>query len=205
MTARQVEGLGMLALGAVLAGAPFVVTLPSQTGLLLLSFLVGCLLLLVGTALAPLPRRAKVFLFFAVPFGLIYWIFDLNATLMERRARMAEGRTGLHRVHEAATAFQKTHGTYEIGDRADLGLEGLRARRYSFWYAVKGEPRVLRGSATETAPCDLTTPPTTARVAASPSAFVAAAKGNLDDDSTCDEWTITESGEERHEVNDLRQ
>lgn len=203
MTAREAEGIGMLALGAILAGMPFVVTLPSQAGLLLLSFLVGCLLLLVGTALSPLPRRAKVFLFFAVPFGLIYWIFDLNATLMERRARMEEGRAGLRHVYEAATSFRKTHGTYEIGDRADLALEGLRAQRYSFWYAVKGEPRMLRGSATETAPCDLTTPPTVATVAASPSTFVAAAKGNLDADPACDEWSINERGDQKHALNDL--
>lgn len=195
----------MLALGAILAGVPFVVTLPSQSGLLLLSFLVGCALLLVGAALSPLPRRAKVFLFFAVPFGLLYWIFDLNVTFMERRARMAEGRTGLHRVYEAATAFKKAHGTYEIEDRADLALEGLHAQRYSFWYAVKGEPQMLRGSASQTAPCDLTLPPSVAIVLASPSTFAAAAKGNLDDDPTCDEWSINELGEQRHVLKDLRE
>lgn len=195
----------MLALGAVLAGVPFLVTLPSQAGLLLLSFLVGCLLLLVGAALSPLPRRAKVFLFFAVPFGLLYWIFDLNATLMERRARMAEARTGLQRVYEAAAAFKAQHGTYEIGDRGELALEGLVARRYSFWYAVRGEPRMLPGSATRTAPCDLTTPPTAVTVTASTSAFVAAAKGDLDGDTTCDEWSINELGEPAQAVRDLHQ
>lgn len=195
----------MLALGAILAGAPFVVTLPSQAGLLLLSFLVGCLLLLVGAALSPLPRRAKVFLFFAVPFGLLYWIFDLNATLLERRARVTEGRTGLYRIYEAAAAFKETHGTYEVGDRADLPLEETRARRYSFWYAVKGQPLMLRGSATQTAPCDLTAPPTAVVVTASASGFVAGAKGNLDDDPACDEWSVNEQGEARHVLNDLRQ
>ena len=205
MTARQAEGLGMLALGAILAGVPFIVTLPSQAGLLLLSFIVGCLLLLVGAALSPLPRKVKVFLFFAVPFGLVYWMFDLNATLMKRRALMEEGRMGLHRVYEAAAAFRAAHGSYEIGDPADLALEGLRAERYSFWYAVKGESRRLPGSATQTAPCDLTTMPTTVTVSASPSGFLAAAKGSIDDDPTCDEWSITEQGEARHELDDLRQ
>ncbi len=205
MNARQAEGLGMVILGAILAGVPFFVTLPAQAGLLLLSFLVGCALLLVGTALSPLPRRAKVFLFFAVPFGLLYWIFDLNATLMERRALMAEGRTGLDRVYQAARAFKQSSGTYEIGDRGDLAIQELRAERYSFWYAVKGKPQMLRGSATLTAPCDLTTPPITVAVAASQSAFVAAAKGNLDGDPTCDEWSINELGEQRHNLKDLHQ
>ncbi len=194
----------MIALGAILAIVPFLVTLPSRSGLLLLSFLVGCSLLLLGTALSPLPRKAKVFVFFAVPFGLLYWIFDLNATLMERRALMSEGRTGLNRVYEAARALKQKTGTYEVGDRGDLAVGELRAERYSFWYAVKGKPQMLRGSATLTAPCDLTTPPTDVAVAASQSAFVAAAKGNLDGDPTCDEWSITELGEQRHDLKDLQ-
>lgn len=195
----------MIALGAILAIVPFLVTLPSQSGLLLLSFLVGCTLLLVGTALSPLPRKAKVFLFFAVPFGFLFWIVDLNETLMERRALMAEGRTGLNRIHRAAVAFKARHGTYEIGDRADLAIEELRAERYSFWYSVNGQPRMLRGSAALTVPCDLTTPPTSVTVAASTTTFVAAAKGNLDDDPTCDEWSINEAGEQRHDLKDLHQ
>lgn len=195
----------MIALGAILAVAPFLVTLPSQAGLLLLSFLVGCALLLVGTALSPLPRQAKVFLFFAVPFGFLYWIVDLNKTLMERRALMAEGRTGLDRLHKAATVYKKNHGTYEIRDRADLAIEELRSERYSFWYSVNGKPRMLSGSATLTAPCDLTSPPTTVTVEASASTFVAAAKGNLDSDSACDEWSINDRGEQRHDRNDLDQ
>lgn len=194
----------MLTLGAILVVVPFVVTLPSQAGLLLLSFLVGCALLLVGAALSPLPRRAKVFLFFGVPFGVLYWIFDLNATLMERRARMAEGRLSLTRVYEAARIFKQQHDTYVVRDPADLALEGLRAERYSFWYAVNGKPRMLEGSATLTGPCDLTRPPTAVTVTASPSTFVAAARGNLDDDPVCDEWSINERGEQRHEVSDLR-
>ncbi|MBY0249511.1 MAG: hypothetical protein K2Q17_17815, partial [Nitrospiraceae bacterium] len=50
--------------------------------------------------------------------------------------------------------------------------------------------------------CDLLTSPTSVQVTATDEGFIAAAKGNLDDDATCDEWSVNEQKEVRHLLDD---
>ncbi len=104
--------------------------------------------------------------------------------------------------------YKAKHGTYEVSDIKQLDLPPgyFNSRRYTYWYAVNGIPakfpttsdvKVLPG------PCDVTTPPTSVKVEASATGFTAAAKGNLDDDPTCDEWSINDAMVLTNTINDV--
>lgn len=113
----------------------------------------------------------------------------------------SEARVALGGIFTAATSYFAEMGTFEIPNIDALGYVAGKSR-YSFWYAVKGVPMALPGSRRSKGPCDLTTPPTSVNVVASAKGFVAAAKGNLDDDATCDEWSINEKRELIRTMND---
>ena len=124
------------------------------------------------------------------------------------RARQSEAKVGLKQLLTAATSMYTERKTYEINDIRQLGLTFSKDPGgylgYSFWYSVNGIPTAIPGGRRATSPCDMTTPPTTVNVAASTTGFTAAAKGNLDSDSTCDEWSITNDGVVINTLNDIR-
>ena len=118
----------------------------------------------------------------------------------------SEARFNLGGIFVTATALYAETGTYEVARITDLGFVLVNGKlRYSVWYAVNGQPTMIplqAGASLITGPCDLTTPPTSVRVTASKTGFVAAVKGNLDDDATCDEWSVNENKEFRHTLDD---
>ena len=62
--------------------------------------------------------------------------------------------------------------------------------RYSYWYPVGGTPTAIPGGSTTASPCDVNTAPS--GIAVSAGAFTAGARGNIDSDSTCDDWIIND-------------
>ena len=126
-----------------------------------------------------------------------------NITVMEKELRRSEARVGLDAIHLAAQKWKAVHNTYAISGIEDLGLT-LPGKRYSFWYAINGIPIAIPGSSRKKTACDVTTPPTSAKAAVSADRFVAVAKGNIDIDGTCDEWTINEAGRMNNTLDDIR-
>jgi hypothetical protein len=120
--------------------------------------------------------------------------------------RHREAKAGLARIFISAVTYIADNGTYEIPDIGALGVDLPADRRlhYTYWYAVKGVPTAFLSphSVPPSAGCDLTTPPTSVTVMASKDRFVAAAKGNLDDDATCDEWSVNDLKEFVHTLDD---
>ena len=62
--------------------------------------------------------------------------------------------------------------------------------RYSYWYDINGTPTAVPGGNTAAAPCNVNAAP--ALVAAAAASFTAGACGNIDADSTCDDWIIND-------------
>lgn len=137
--------------------------------------------------------------------GLLVWIAIANWVLIQARSRMGEAMKGLGELRTAAMSRAAESNSYIVSSMNDLSIEKIQPFRYSFWYAVNGSPHAIPQSPRLQWPCDLTTPPASARVTASATGFIAAAKGNLDPDATCDEWTINSRGELFHVVDDLKQ
>jgi hypothetical protein len=111
--------------------------------------------------------------------------------------RSIEAQGGLRGIFTSAMAVYGEHKTYEISDIEQLGYRPSGSPRYSYWYAVNGKPTIIPGSSQAKTPCDLTTLP--ASVAASATGFTAVAKGMIDKDGACDEWSINEKGELKRE------
>lgn len=109
------------------------------------------------------------------------------------RARQSEAKVNLGGVLTSATALKAENKTFVISDINQLRYMPSGSLRYSYWYAVNGVPTMIPGSSQAKSPCDVTTPPTTVMVAASATGFTAAAKGNMDADPTCDEWSINDA------------
>ena len=120
----------------------------------------------------------------------------------QTRARQSEAKVGLGGIFTTATSLKAETDTYAISDISKLGLTFQEMHKYSFWYSVNGVPTMIPGSSQAKSPC-MTTPPTSVKVAASATGFTAAAKGNIDRDDTCDEWSINDVRELKNTLNDV--
>lgn len=144
-------------------------------------------------------------LFIILGVGILAAIAIPNFRTYQAKARQAEAKTTLKGIHLTATALQAANKTYEISDVGRLGYRLNGNQRYSYWYSVNGRPVVIPGSSQATGPCDVTTPPVSVKPAVSATRFIAVAKGNIDGDSTCDEWSVDETGVLKNTLNDVAQ
>jgi len=126
-----------------------------------------------------------------------------DVTILKKTARQSEAKVMLHEVFVAATKMKAAHNTYNVSQIGQLGLT-LKGERYSYWYAVNGIPTAIPGSSQAKNPCDVTTPPTSVKPLATAETFIVVAKGNLDLDSTCDEWSLTETRQLKNTLDDIQ-
>jgi type IV pilus assembly protein PilA len=136
--------------------------------------------------------------------GILAAIAVPNFLTYQGKAKQAEAKTSLAAIFTSAVAFQSETAsqTYAPSTIGLIGYQTSGTSRYSLWYAVDatvggpgpgtpltfaGAPAVVAGS------CNTAVVPAVgAVVASSPMGFTAAAKGNIDGDIACDEWTIND-------------
>lgn len=134
--------------------------------------------------------------------GILAAIAIPNFMTYGAKARTSEAKVGLGGIFTTATSYFKENGTYEISDIKNLGYAPAGTPRYTFWYSVKGVPTRINVVGLDYARgCD--GPPTVAKVAASATGFTAAARGNMDADETCDEWSINDARILTNTLNDV--
>jgi len=139
-----------------------------------------------------------------IPIIILVAIAVPSSCTHEPRARQSEAKVGLGGIYTSATAMKDERKTFVISDMNQLGYAPSGTPRYTFWYAVNGVPtRLNRVSSDRALGCD--GPPTAIRVAASATGFTAAARGNIDADATCDEWSINDQRVLTNTLNDLAQ
>jgi type IV pilus assembly protein PilA len=123
--------------------------------------------------------------------GVLVAVAIPNFMRYQAKAKQAEAKIGLGGIWiHATTTLAAQNASYVISDISKLGYGITGTSRYSFWYSVSGTPTAIPGSSTATGPCDVNTPP--AAVGTTTSSFTAGARGNIDGDSTCDDWTIND-------------
>lgn len=148
----------------------------------------------------------------SVMIGLMLIGFITSASSVAREPEL-EAEHNLNGLFFAALSYWGTYLTYEIPHINKLGYTVMGFQetgfipRYSYWYAVQGKPQSIPASVTpdklaENGGCDVTTPPTSVAVVAGAREFTAGAKGNLDSDPTCDEWSINEQRQLVHTLDD---
>jgi len=124
--------------------------------------------------------------------GILAAVAIPNFLTYQARARQAEAKTILGGLFVAATSdFYSENGTYVVTQVTDLSFLPIGTPRYSYWYDVNGTPTALPGGSTATTPCNVNSSPP--GVLTNSISFTAGARGNIDSDTTCDDWTVNDN------------
>src|SRR5438309_10992082 len=123
--------------------------------------------------------------------GILAAVAIPNFMRYQAKARQAEAKVALGDIWLRAQLYSElNNGSFAVANVADLEYVVAGTARYSYWYAVGGTPTAIAGGSTASIPCDVNSAP--AVVAVSAAAFTAGARGNIDSDSTCDDWIIND-------------
>jgi type IV pilus assembly protein PilA len=116
----------------------------------------------------------------------------------QAKARQSEAKVGLGGIFTTATSFFAENGTFTVSSASVLGYAPAGAPKYSFMYGGTTGNFLINVGATAAAPGNC---PGASWIVGSPAAtpaagagggFTAGAIGNIDGDSTCDEWTMND-------------
>lgn len=136
--------------------------------------------------------------------GILAAIAVPNFMKFQARARQAEAKTNLAAYATAAKANFAENATYAcgmcgwtIGSVPPTGTTNSTAKnRYSYntgGIAISADPSVTQGQAACTATAGTATT----------TAFKAYASGNIDNDATCDNWSIDQDANLKNDLNDV--
>ena len=145
--------------------------------------------------------------------GILAAIAIPNFIAYQAKSKQAEAKVALGAIFTSAVAFQAetVPNTYLPTNIGLIGYAPAGNPRYSFWYAIGAaapgapafftpRPLVAPGG------CDTdSTTATAPAVAASATGFTAGAKGSIDGDIACDEWTMNDSRALVNTKNDVSQ
>ena len=136
--------------------------------------------------------------------GILAAIAIPNFIAYQAKSKQAEAKVSLGAIFTSAVAFQAETApqTFAPSTIGLIGYQPSGSPRYSFWYAVDptaggpgpGTPTIFTGAPVVVAgSCNTAiTLGTAPAIAASPAGFTAGAKGNIDGDVACDEWTMND-------------
>jgi type IV pilus assembly protein PilA len=130
--------------------------------------------------------------------GILAAIAIPNFMRYQAKARQSEAKVNLGGIFTTATSYFAENNTYSVANANALGYSPAGNVRYNLWYGGIGSISVPTAQFQVTAPCSAGAPTAVPLPAGSTGAgltgFTAGAIGQIDSDSTCDEW----------EINDLR-
>jgi type II secretory pathway pseudopilin PulG len=115
----------------------------------------------------------------------------------QARARQSEAKVGLGGIFTAATAYFAAQASYTVSSFSELDYAPAGSPVYTFNY---GGVAINGGSSASSCP-GTTWVGTTPNL--SSASFTAGARGNIDSDPTCDEWTINDIRDLTNSVNDV--
>jgi type IV pilus assembly protein PilA len=133
--------------------------------------------------------------------GVLAAIAIPNFLTYQARAKQAETKLALGDIFTRAVIISTVQGSYVITNITTLQYVESGTPRYSYWYDVSGIPTAIPGGSSVAVPCDVTVAP--ALVVVTTSAFTAGARGNIDSDTTCDDWIINDIRVLTNMVNDV--
>ena len=132
--------------------------------------------------------------------GILAAIAIPNFIAYQAKSKQAEAKVALGAIFTSAVAFnaETVPNSYLPTGIGLIGYAPSGTPRYSFWYATgvaaPGAPAFFTPRpVVVTGGCDTNTTTAVApAVAASGTGFTAAAKGSIDGDIACDEWTMND-------------
>jgi type IV pilus assembly protein PilA len=137
--------------------------------------------------------------------GILAAIAIPNFMTYQAKAKQSEAKVGLGGIFTTATSYFAENNTFTVAQASTLGYAPAGSPRYSFVYGGIAAANVINTGSTAAAGTGNC--PGTAWVSTNPlataSAFTAGARGNIDGDTTCDEWTINDVRNLTNTVNDV--
>lgn len=168
----------------------------------LVPFLGFLLFLFLFPLVTDFRKNRAGFVLSIVGLGMLVAITYPNYKNYGRVSPQIEAKVNLRVILAKAISYKTEHRTFEISDINQLGFAPTGKPFYTFWYAVNGVPTKINVVDPDRARgCD--GPPAIEKVAASATGFTAVARGNMDGDSTCDEWSITDARVLTHTIDDV--
>jgi len=149
--------------------------------------------------------------------GILAAIAIPNFLRFQAKSKQAEAKTNLGSIGTTAESYRVEKDTYQVTALSDLGWQPQGTPRYSYWYAVGAGNTATEfdygtcvggagaGCLGTVNNCSVDTAPGHTVVAASAGAFLAAAKGQIDTDDACDEWSYDQSRTLNNTYNDVSQ
>src|SRR5438093_12134975 len=123
--------------------------------------------------------------------GILAAVAIPNFMTYQAKARQADRKIVVYDNWLRADLYSElNNGAFAVDNVADLDYVVAGTARYSYWNPVGGTPTAIAGGSTASIPCDVNSAPS--GVAVSAGAFTAGARGNIDSDSTCDDWLIND-------------
>lgn len=142
--------------------------------------------------------------------GILAAIAIPNFLRFQAKSKQAEAKTNLGAIGTTAESWMVENDSYQITVITDLGWAPTGTPRYSYWYAIGapgGTPTAFPGGAnTDVLSCARSTAPASVTVAIAsgpPAQFTAGAKGQIDTDAACDEWSYNNSRVLTNPLNDV--
>jgi type IV pilus assembly protein PilA len=135
--------------------------------------------------------------------GILAAIAIPNFLRFQAKSKQSEAKTNLGSIGTTAESYRVEKDTYVISSLSDLGWAPTGTPRYSYWYAVGATPTNFNPGLGTVQGCSIDTAPGVSVVAAAPGTFTAAAKGQIDTDPTCDEWSYTQARQLNNDLNDV--
>jgi type IV pilus assembly protein PilA len=119
--------------------------------------------------------------------GILAAIAIPNFMTYQAKARQSEAKVGLGGIFTSGTSYFAENGSFTMGAISALGYSPAGSPKYSFNY---GGTTINSGATASVCPGTAWTGGTTPAV--SGTGFTAGARGNIDGDTSCDEWTIND-------------
>ena len=129
--------------------------------------------------------------------GILAAIAIPNFMTYQAKAKQSEAKVGLGGIFTSATSYFAEQNTFVVPNAASIGYAVAGKPKYTFTYGTFA----FLPLGTTNAQCGA--PNTVNASAASATGFTAGARGNIDGDPACDEWSINDIRSLTNDINDV--
>ena len=142
--------------------------------------------------------------------GILAAIAIPNFIAYQSKSKQSEAKVSLGAIFTSVVAFQAESNptTYDAslqGGVTKIGWAPSGNPRYSFWYGMPGPTRLASttGPQAAVAGCAANTPNVVNPAASSQTGFTVGAHGQIDQDATCDEWSMNDTRKLNNDQSDV--
>ena len=124
--------------------------------------------------------------------GILAAIAIPNFLTYQAKARQSEAKVELGGLFTTATAYFAENNTFSTTGCCVLGYVPAGTLRYDFYYAGTAAANKIQGTGSAAAPCNVVPTAVPTPDWTTTGGFTAGAIGNIDNDVSCDQWSMND-------------